>query len=72
MRGRRIIPKLMPIEIKELHIRVNVTPPSSGQAAPVAGGTPGRTARLSGRERQEIIAECIEQVMKILESKKER
>jgi len=62
----------MPIEIKELHIRVNVTPPSSGQTGPAAGATPGRTERLSGRERQEMIAECIEQVMKILESKKER
>ncbi|MFH1120013.1 MAG: DUF5908 family protein [Bacteroidota bacterium] len=62
----------MPIEIKELHIRVNVTPPVSGQAPPAAGGSSGRSERLTGRERQELIAECVEQIMKILESKKER
>ncbi|KAF0195080.1 MAG: hypothetical protein FD166_3137 [Bacteroidetes bacterium] len=62
----------MPIEIKELHIRVNVTPPASGQTPPAPGGSPGQPERLTGRQRQELIAECVEQVMKILENKKER
>lgn len=62
----------MPIEIKELHIRVNVTPPDSsdGRGAPAASSR--RPGGLSAKEKQEIIAECVEQVMKILENKKER
>jgi hypothetical protein len=62
----------MPIEIKELHIRVNVTPPASGQEKRGPAATPGRDTALSGGARLEIIAECVEQVMKILENKKER
>lgn len=62
----------MPIEIKELHIRVNVTPPASMQESSGTSQTPARTGKPGAREKQEIIAECVEQVMKILESKKER
>jgi hypothetical protein len=62
----------MPIEIKELHIRVNVTPPALAQESSVSAPSPGRTGIAGAREKQEIIAECVEQVMKILESKKER
>jgi hypothetical protein len=66
----------MPVEIKELHIRVAV----SGQA-PKGGGTPGKDARgKSGEEHEEggggdkeaIVAECVEQVLQILQAKKER
>ena len=62
----------MPIEIKELHIRVNVTPPAQHQESSVTAPSPGRTGNPGAGEKQEIIAECVEQVMKILESKKER
>lgn len=58
----------MPIEIRELNIRVSVShnqeeqgsgpPPGAGQA-----GTP---------DKEELIAECVEQVMELLKLRKER
>jgi hypothetical protein len=62
----------MPIEIKELHIRVNVTPSASKQEKGGPAAMPGRETALSGGAKLEIIAECVEQVMKILENKKDR
>lgn len=53
----------MPIEIKELHIRINVEEPT-----PAASAT-GNTKR---DEKDQIIAACVEQVMKILSKKEER
>jgi len=58
----------MPIEIRELHIRVSVGPEggkqgSGAQAAPGGGGTADKDA---------VVAECVEQVLQILHSKKER
>ncbi|WP_165830092.1 DUF5908 family protein [Flavobacterium hydrophilum] len=52
----------MPIEIKELHIKINVSEnPNSGS----------KPASSSATEKDNI-AECVEQVMKIIERKKER
>ena len=62
----------MPIEIKELHIKVNVTPPEPPNGAGSTAASPGGSGGLSAKVKQEIIAECVEQVMKILENKKER
>ena len=58
----------MPIEIKELHIRVTIDPAAarpaaSGPVAPKAGGAADKDA---------IVAECVEQVMQILQDRKER
>jgi hypothetical protein len=52
----------MPIEIKELHIKINVEdrPNTSNQ----------NTIRKS--ERDVLVAECVEQVMDILAKKEER
>ena len=62
----------MPIEIKELHIRVSVNPPpgespTGGQpvAPPAGGGGPDG-------DKEAIIAECVEQVLEILQNKAER
>ncbi len=64
----------MPIEIKELHIRVAVNTPQSGQTArgqATAGG--GRDAGGDGANGKEaIVAECVEQVLQILQNKTER
>lgn len=52
----------MPIEIKELHIKVavNSTPhPGSGRAT-------------EGDARDALVAECVEQVLQILQNKAER
>lgn len=62
----------MPIEIKELHIKVNVHPPPNG---PIAPATPQPTSPAGGggtQGKDEIIADCVEQVLQILQQKNER
>ena len=63
----------MPIEIKELHIRVTVNASPSGQRTEARGGA-GSGAVTDNDEggRDEIVAECVEQVLGILERKQER
>jgi hypothetical protein len=61
----------MPIEIKELHIRITVNAPENGgQAAtpnaPPQGGGSGSA------DKESIVAECVEQVLQILQDKRER
>lgn len=52
----------MPIEIKELHILLTVnTSPNSRTTTAAADG-----------EKEAIVAECLEQVMQILQTKAER
>ena len=63
----------MPIEIKELHIRVAVNVPQSGQssgAQPVAVG--GNASGGNESEKETMVAECVEQVLQILQGKAER
>ena len=58
----------MPIEIRELHIRVSV---SEGGKQPAAAGPAG--AGGDGQvDKDAVVAECVEQVMQILHAKKER
>jgi hypothetical protein len=52
----------MPIEIKELHIKINVNEGSKQNSSPTAPKSKG----------EDPVAECVEQVMKIIERKKER
>ncbi|GAA6767030.1 DUF5908 family protein [Flavobacterium johnsoniae] len=54
----------MPIEIKELHIKINVNESSNSGAKPAASS--------SSNNEKDTVAECVEQVMKIIERKKER
>ncbi|MBZ4043746.1 DUF5908 family protein [Flavobacterium hibisci] len=53
----------MPIEIKELHIKINVSENSNSGSKPVSS---------SSNNEKDNVAECVEQVMKIIERKKER
>ena len=53
----------MPIEIKELHIKINVSENSNSGAKPPPA---------SSVAEKDNVAECVEQVMKIIERKKER
>ena len=59
----------MPIEIRELHIRVAVDagPAHAGAAAQGPGAPPA-----AGGDKDALVAECVDQVMAILQSKKER
>ena len=52
----------MPIEIKELHIKVSLT---ASPPRPVAGAG-------GGDAKEAIVAECVEQVLQILQNKAER
>lgn len=59
----------MPIEIKELNIRINVNQSQAEQNSPAGEGkAPGQAPP----DKDEIIAECIEQVMELLKHKTER
>lgn len=53
----------MPIEIKELHIKINVNESANSGAKPASS---------SSNNEKDTVAECVEQVMKIIERKKER
>jgi len=58
----------MPIEIKELHIHVEV------KTSPEGPAPTGRQNSAAGKDNdnEAIIAECVEQVLQILQNKKER
>jgi len=62
----------MPIEIRELQISVEVTPPQGEQNS--SGASPSGTGgNGSGSVNQQlIIAACVEKVMEILQNKTER
>lgn len=63
----------MPLEIKELHIKVTVNT-EAGQAAPTAGesaGGGGGNAGGAGMDQDSLIATCVEQVLEILAEKME-
>lgn len=59
----------MPIEIRELHIRVIVNTPGTGQ-----GTTPAGHGESAGGEieKETVVAECVEQVLQILHGRGER
>jgi hypothetical protein len=61
----------MPIEIKELHIRVSVNPPEGG---PPAGErtSPGGPAMADDEAKEAMVAECVEMVLRVLHNKMER
>ncbi len=62
----------MPIEIKELHIRVSVQPPTGGQPAGERTAPGGSGPSLDEKARKALIDECVESVLDILQRKKER
>lgn len=57
----------MPIEIRELHIRVSVNAPASGKPAGAPGPAAGGDAA-----RETLVADCVEQVLEILREGRER
>lgn len=58
----------MPIEIKELHIKVTVSTPPTAASSGSASVTPSE----AGGDVNTIVAECVEQVLEILKQKSER
>jgi hypothetical protein len=64
----------MPIEIKELHIRVAVNTPQGGQTTggqAATGGSPD-TGGDGANGKEAIVADCVEQVLEILKNKMDR
>lgn len=60
----------MPIEIRELHIRVSVTAPAGGGAP---AGAPVRSAGTDdAAAREALVADCVERVLEVLHDRKER
>jgi hypothetical protein len=59
----------MPVEIKELHIRVAVDASPSGPAPAVQTAAVKAPA---GGDKDAIVAECVEQVLQIIQSRRER
>jgi hypothetical protein len=59
----------MPIEIKELHIRVSVDSEGSGSKADASGGD---GTNIPGSVKDAIVSECIEQILQILQNRSER
>lgn len=65
----------MPVEIKELHIRVAVSgKPPEAQGAHGASGGAAKQAAAAGAaaDKDELVAECVEQVFELLQARKER
>jgi len=56
----------MPIEIRELHIRVAVNAEAGNQSAPA------KSSDREGGDNDAIVAECVEQVLRIVQARKER
>lgn len=57
----------MPLEIKELHIKVTVNQPESGGQTAAGPSTSG-----NDDDKEGLIRQCIEQVIDLIEAKKER
>jgi len=57
----------MPVEIRELHIRVAVTPEAGKEVPPHGAPAPS-----PGADKDAVVAECVEQVLEIIRARKER
>jgi hypothetical protein len=61
----------MPIEIKELHIRVAVNSAAESKAPATQSPASGRQ-QSGGADQDSMITECVEQVLQILQDRSER
>lgn len=57
----------MPIEIRELHIKVKV-----GEQGAESSGSGSSSGTSSGLDKEAVISECVEKVLQILRDKLER
>lgn len=61
----------MPIEIRELQIKVTVNQPQAGGSVPAGGGDTGG-AKEAATDKEKLIKQCIEEVLEIISNKNER
>jgi hypothetical protein len=57
----------MPLEIRELHIKVTVNQPQGSSSAQQPSDNNN-----NGDEKETLISQCVEQVMELINNKKER
>lgn len=57
----------MPLEIRELHIKVTVNQPHGSSSAQQPSDNNN-----NGDEKETLISQCVEQVMELINNKKER
>jgi len=62
----------MPIEIKELHIRVTVDNTPAQAPASATGSQPGQAPKVDKCAQDELVSDIVEQILQILQEKKER
>lgn len=62
----------MPIEIKELHIKITVDTAKTGQGSEYRQAAAGNMNPGGDLAKDSIIAECVEQVLQVIHSKEER
>ena len=65
----------MPIEIRELHIRMSVGPPvgtGGGNTTSGSSGAHGPSSDTAGTADEELVTRCVEQVLEILRNRSER
>ena len=64
----------MPIEIKELHIRVsvNTSPGAPAQTGQSTAAGSNNSSSDGDDEKEALVAACVEQVMQILQNRMER
>jgi hypothetical protein len=58
----------MAFTLRELHIKVTVNQPQQGKPAPEASAEPGKAED----EKDAVIAQCVDEVINIMNSKNER
>jgi hypothetical protein len=56
----------MPIEIRELHIKVTVNQPSSDSSSSAVTGPAAQD------DKEALVSQCVEQVIELMNAKKER
>ena len=61
----------MPLEIRELHIKVNVGGQPGAPGATPEGTVPG-PAKGAGEDKDHLLAQCVDEVMQVLRNRKER
>lgn len=59
----------MPLEIRELNIRVQVGQPSAAGSTSAAATSPDSS---DTQARDELVRECLDEVLRVLDAKKER
>jgi len=63
----------MPVEIKELHIKVTVNAPGGAGGRPVdTPAAPASSPASTASDKEAMVAECVEQVLQILRAQRER